>query len=87
MIKPQKPPKKDRKQRIKDENAKRRRPPILRDPKTPEELERQMQGFTMIALGLLKVVGIDPARLIEKASEDEFPSEIDVDSPLGKVER
>jgi hypothetical protein len=77
MIKPEKPPKKDRKQRIKDQNAKRKPINPLRDPKMPEELERQMQGFTMIALGFLKVMGIDPARLIEKA--DEFPSEIDLE--------
>jgi hypothetical protein len=38
-----------------------------------------MQGFVMIALGLLKFAGIDPAKLIEKA--DEFPSEIDLDAP------
>jgi len=72
-----KPPKKDRKQRIKDQNAERKRAHIPRDPKTPEELERQMQGFTMIALGLLKFAGIDPAKLIEKI--DEFPSEIDLE--------
>jgi hypothetical protein len=79
MIKPPKLPKKERKSKIKDQNAKRKRTHILRDPKTPEELERQMQGFTMIALGFLKIAGIDPARLIEKA--DEFPSEIDLDTP------
>ena len=74
-----KPPKKERKQRIKDQNSERKRAHIPRDPKTPEEFDRQMQGFVMIALGFLKIAGIDPARLIEKA--DEFPSEIDVDTP------
>jgi hypothetical protein len=79
MIKPEKPPKKDRKQRIKDQNAKRKLINPLRDPKTPEELEQQMQGFTMICLGFLKVAGIDPTKLIEKAQADEFPSEIDLE--------
>ena len=78
MIKPPKLPKKERKQRIKEQNAKRKRPYIPRDPKTPEEFDRQMQGFTMIALGFLKFAGIDPTKLIEKAQTDEFPPEIDI---------
>lgn len=78
MIKPEKLPKKDRKQRIKDQNAEKKRAYVPRDPKTPEEFELQMQGFTMIALGFLKIAGIDPARLIEKAQADEFPPEIDI---------
>jgi hypothetical protein len=79
MIKPEKPPRKDRKRRIKDQNAERKRAYVPRDPKTAEELERQMQGFTMIALGFLKIAGIDPTKLIEKAQADEFPSEIDLE--------
>jgi len=79
MIEPPKLPKKGRKRRIKDQNAEKKRAYIPRDPKTPEELERQMQGLTMIALGFLKVAGIDPTKLIEKA--EEFPSEIDLDTP------
>ena len=78
MIKPEQPPKRVRKQRIKDQNAEKKRAYVPRDPKTPEEFERQMQGFTMIALGFLKIAGIDPAKLIEKAQADEFPSEIDL---------
>jgi hypothetical protein len=84
MIKPEKPLKKVRRQRIKDQNAKRKRINPLCDPKTPEEFDRQMKGFMMIALGFLKVAGVDPARLIEKAQADEFPSEIDVDDPPQK---
>jgi len=76
MIKPPKPPKKERKRKIKSQNAERKRAYVPRDPKTPEELEQQMQGFTMITLGFLKIMGIDPATLIKKA--DEFPSEIDI---------
>jgi hypothetical protein len=77
MIKPEKPPKKERKQRIKDQNAKRKRAYVPRDPKTPEEFDRQMEGFMMIALRFLKFAGIDPTKLIENA--DEFPSEIDLE--------
>jgi hypothetical protein len=79
MIKPEKPPKKDRKQRIKDQNAERKRAYVPRDPKTPEEFEEQMEGLTMIALGLLKFAGIDPTKLIEKT--DDFPSELDLNTP------
>lgn len=74
-----KPTKKERKRKIKDQNAKKKQIPRLIEPKTPEEFDRQMQGFAMVVLGLLKVAGVDPARLIEKA--EEFPSEIDLDGP------
>jgi len=80
MIKPEKPPKKDRKRRIKEQNAEKKRAYVPRDPKTPEEFDRQMEGFTMIVLGFLKVAGIDPTKLIEKAQADEFPTEIDLDA-------
>jgi hypothetical protein len=75
-IKPE-PPRKERKQRIKDQNAKRKRLYVPREPKTPEEFDRQMEGFMMVVLGILKVAGIDPAKPIKKA--DEFPAEIDSD--------
>lgn len=85
MIEPLKPPKKDRKQRIKNENANRKRVRIPLEPKTPEDLQRRMMGWVMVAFGLLKVAGIDPARLIEKT--DELPSEIDLDGPIQEVEK
>jgi len=70
-IKPEPPRKQNQK-------AKRKRPHVPREPKTPEEFDRQMEGFVMVVLGILKVAGIDPAKLIEKA--DEFPAEIDSDT-------
>lgn len=75
----EKPVKKKRKNQIKDQNAEKKRARIPRDPKTPEELERQMEGFTMIVLGFLKIAGVDPSKLIKGA--EEFPSEIDLDAP------
>lgn len=74
-----KPTRKERKRKIKDGNANRKQTRRPFEPKTPEEFNRQMEGFSMLVLGLLKVAGIDPARLIEKA--DEFPSELDLDGP------
>jgi hypothetical protein len=74
----EKPTKKERKKRIKDQNAEAKKQPRRSpDPKTPEEFDRQMQGFMMIAFGMLKVVGIDPAKWIEEAQADEFPEELD----------
>jgi hypothetical protein len=72
----EKPLKKERKERIKGQNAKRKKPPLIRELKTREEFDRQMEGFAMLIFGLMRIVDIDLSELIEK---EQFPSEIDVE--------
>lgn len=84
MVKHPKLSKPERKRRIKDQNKKKKGTrSVSYDAKTPEELKRQMEGFFMIAFGLLKVVGIDALKVAEeiKAKAAEFPSEPHFKSP------
>lgn len=56
---------KPRKARVKAQNAKRKGRPAPRPELSPEEFERAMTGFIMMAEGLLHILGVDPAELID----------------------
>ena len=80
------PEKKERKNRIKNQNAKAKKippPPMLsggkrpepEPPMTQEEFNRSLTGFLMILEGFMRIAGIDPSEMMK----DEFPSELDVE--------
>lgn len=77
------PKKKERKQRIKAQNAERKLPPPLlsggkypeaRKPMTDEEFHEQMFGFFLIIEGFCRLAGLHGKGF----SKEEFPSELDV---------
>ena len=69
----------ERKKRIKDQNAKRKaQKPLIPEPQTPEEFNRQMQAFGMIFLGMMELFAPDHLKELMRSGDDHFPSELDV---------
>jgi len=74
----EKPEKKERKKRIKDQNAERKASrPLIPEPQSPEEFNRQMQAFGMIFFGVMEL--LSPGAIKELVESEPFPSELDVE--------